>query len=98
MTVEPPPGVTGHSCSWTATNLVTPNNSTIGNSCSIQTTIGGTAQFNGEWITMEISIPPGYTCSTDCFWKMDLDLNVSHDRTTWEARIIGNPVKLVPNP
>lgn len=98
MTVEPPPGVTGHSCSWTATNLVTPNNSTSGNSCSIQTTIGGNAQFNGEWITMEISIPPDYTCSADCFWKMDLDLNVSHDRTTWEARIIGNPVKLVPNP
>ncbi|MEX0796176.1 MAG: TadE/TadG family type IV pilus assembly protein [Acidimicrobiia bacterium] len=98
MTVEPPPGVSGHSCSWTATNYVTPNNATSGNGCSIHTTVSGTAQFNGEWITMEISIPPGYNCTTDCFWKMDLDLNTSHDRTTWEARIIGNPVKLVPNP
>jgi hypothetical protein len=98
MTVEPPPGVTGYSCSWTATNYVSPSNASSGNTCSINTTISGTAQFNGEWITMEIAIPPGYTCSSDCFWKMDLDLNTSHDRTTWEARIIGNPVKLVPNP
>ncbi|MGF1616972.1 MAG: pilus assembly protein TadG-related protein [Acidimicrobiia bacterium] len=98
MTVVPPPGVSGYSCEWTATNYVTPNNATSGTGCSIHTTISGTAQFNGEWITMEISIPPGYTCSTDCFWKMNLDLNVSHDRTTWEAKIIGNPVKLVPNP
>jgi hypothetical protein len=29
---------------------------------------------------------------------MNLDLNVAHDRTTWEARVIGNPVALVPNP
>ncbi|MEX1092450.1 MAG: pilus assembly protein TadG-related protein [Acidimicrobiia bacterium] len=98
MTVEPPPGVSGHSCSWTATNFVAPNNATSGNGCSIHTTVSGAAQFNGEWITMEISIPPSYNCTTDCFWKMDLDLNTSHDRTTWEARIIGNPVKLVPNP
>jgi hypothetical protein len=101
MTVVPPPGVTGYSCSWTASDSVPPNNTTSGSGCSIQTTQAGpppVALFNGEWITMEIEIPPGYTCGADCFWKMDLDLNTSHDRTTWEARIIGNPVKLVPNP
>lgn len=98
MTVVPPPGVSGYSCSWTATATVSPTNPTSGSGCSIQTTTSGNQQYNGEWITMQIQIPAGYTCSSDCFWKMDLDLNTSHDRTTWEAKIIGNPVALVPNP
>lgn len=98
MTVLGPPGVSGYSCNWTATDVRPPSNATSGSSCTIATTISGTAQFNGEWITMEIAIPSGYTCSSDCFWKMNLALNTSHDRTTWEARIIGNPVRLVPNP
>ena len=92
MTVEPPPGVGPISCVWTATN------GQSGNTCTLNTTISGTAQFNSEWITMQIDIPSDYTCSTDCYWKMDADLNVSHDRTTWTARVIGNPVRLVPNP
>ena len=28
---------------------------------------------------------------------MNLNLQTSHDRTTWSARVIGNPVRLVPN-
>ena len=98
MTVVPPPGVTGYSCTWTATDVTSSSNPTSGSGCSIQTTVSGSARYNGEWITMNISIPASYTCSSDCFWKMDLDLNTSHDRTTWEARVIGNPVALVPNP
>jgi len=98
MTVVPPPGVTGYTCTWTATSFTLPSNPTSGSGCSIQTTVSNTARFNGEWITMDISIPPGYSCTTDCFWKMDLDLNTSHDRTTWEGKIIGNPVRLVTNP
>jgi Putative Flp pilus-assembly TadE/G-like len=99
MTVLAPPGVTGYSCSWTATQNFGPNQPTSGSSCTIQTTVNGVAQFNGEWITMNIQLPDqaNYNCTTDCFWKMDLDLNVSHDRTTWEAKVIGNPVKLTPN-
>lgn len=98
MTVLPPPGVSGYSCSWVATDVHGGSNPTSGNSCAIQTTVSGSAQYNGEWITMQIDLPSDYTCSTDCFWKMDLDLNVAHDRTTWRARVIGNPVALVPNP
>jgi hypothetical protein len=45
-----------------------------------------------------IDISPTYTCTTNCWWTMDLELNTPHDRTTWEARVIGNPVRLVPNP
>jgi hypothetical protein len=98
MTVIPPPGVSGVTCSWTATNAVSPNNPTNGSGCTIQTSSGGDSRFNGEWITMEIQIPADYTCSSDCFWKMNLALQTAHDRTTWEAKVIGNPVALVPNP
>jgi len=98
MTVVPPPGVTGYSCSWTATNNHPPNAATSGSSCAIQTSSGGNSQYNAEWITMQIQLPGNYTCTTDCFWKMNLALNTAHDRTTWEARVIGNPVALVPNP
>lgn len=102
MSVVPPPGVTGHSCTWTATNdYADPTGlvgSTSGTSCSIETSDDGDSMYNGEWVTMQIQIPANYTCSSDCFWKMNLDLVASHDRTTWEARVIGNPVALVPNP
>ena len=99
MTIVPPPGVSGYSCSWTATNLHTgPAGPLSGNTCSIETADNDDSMYNGEWITMQIGIPSNYTCSTDCFWKMNLDLVAAHDRTTWEAKVIGNPVALVPNP
>jgi hypothetical protein len=98
MTVLPPPGVSGISCSWTATDNHPPIAPTSGSSCSINTSSGGDSRYNAEWITMQIQIPADYTCDADCFWKMNLALNTAHDRTTWEARVIGNPVALVPNP
>lgn len=98
MTVLPPPGVSGYSCSWVATDVWPGGGPNSGNSCTINSTVSGNARYNGEWITMQIDLPASYTCTTDCFWKMELDLNVSHDRTTWEAKVIGNPVALVPNP
>lgn len=98
MTVLAPPGTGAISCAWTATNLVAGGGPNSGNSCTINSTVGGVAQYDGEWITMQIGIPATYSCTTDCFWKMNLALNTSHDRTTWEAKVIGNPVALVPNP
>lgn len=98
MTVLPPTGTGTISCSWTATNLVSGGGPNSGNSCTINSTVGGVAQYDGEWITMQIGIPATYNCTSDCFWKMNLALNTSHDRTTWEAKVIGNPVSLVPNP
>jgi len=97
MQVVPPPGTGSISCSWTATNVRPGGGPNSGSSCTINSTVSGTAQYDGEWITMLIDIPPTYNCTTDCFWKMNLDLNTSHDRTTWEAKVIGNPVALVPN-
>jgi hypothetical protein len=94
MTIVPPPGVPATTCSWTATN------GSSNNSCTITTTSGGNALFNSHWITVNIRLPEAnvYNCTTDCFWKVNLDLgNSSHDRTTWTANVIGNPVRLVPN-
>lgn len=97
MTVRMPDG-TVPNCSWSAENLDGAQTASGTGQCRIQTTVNGAARFNKQWITAYIDIPPTYTCSSDCFWKMNLDLNTSHDRTTWQARVIGNPVRLVPNP
>jgi len=97
MTVQTPSGATAGSCSWTS------DNGTSGSSCVITTASGSNSIFNGDWIDMIINIPSGYTCTpsangnSGCYWKMNLDLQQSHDRTTWSARVIGNPVRLVPN-
>jgi hypothetical protein len=94
MRILPPPGVPATNCSWSATN----GNS--GSNCTITTTANGNALFNSHWITVNIRLPDAnvYNCTTDCFWRVNLQLgNSSHDRTTWTAKVIGNPVHLVPN-
>ena len=97
MTVQTPSGATATGCSWTADNGLS------GSSCSITTANGAGSLFNGVWITMIIDIPSNYTCTASangnsgCYWKMNLSLQTAHDRTTWTARVIGNPVRLVPN-
>jgi hypothetical protein len=97
MTIQTPSGATATNCVWTA------DNGSNGTSCVIVTANGGGSLFNGVWITLTIDIPSNYTCdpaangNSGCYWKMNLDLNTSHDRTTWEARVIGNPIRLVPN-
>ena len=84
-------------CTWTARHDDgTPGDSGSG-SCHIQSTLHGVPQFNAQWLNATINIPSGYTCTSDCFWKMNLDMDDSQDRTTWAARVIGNPVRLVPN-
>lgn len=99
MTVVMPNGSPA-TCTWFAEDMDGNTTAPVSGLCQIDTTIGGDAQYNKRWITAYIDIPdPGvYTCGADCFWRMILDLNVSHDRTTWQARVIGNPVRLVPNP
>ena len=70
--------------------------------CKIQTAdasllTSSKSLFNGQWVTATIDIPDSYTCTTNCWWSVDLELNTPHDRTTWAARVIGNPVRLIPN-
>lgn len=95
--VKRPDGTTPQ-CDWRAEDNSGNQTASGSGNCRIRSTHNGTAQFNGQWLTAVIDIPGNYNCTTDCFWKMNLDMSGSQDRTTWTARIIGNPVRLVPNP
>jgi len=68
--------------------------------CSWQTTdtsLPDKRRFNNQWITATIEIADTYTCNgSDCFWKMNMNLSDPNERTVWRARVIGNPVRLVP--
>ncbi|MGA7228209.1 MAG: pilus assembly protein TadG-related protein [Acidimicrobiia bacterium] len=99
MTVKTPAGATA-TCDWVARNEAgTVVQSGSGN-CSIQTS-NGSSFFNGLWVTAQVDIPDSYTCNPNttsgCWWKMLIQNSQPHDRTTWAARVIGNPVRLVPN-
>ena len=55
--------------------------------------------YNAFWIRAVIDLPddPDDMCNADdCWWKMNLNLEKPSDRTTWTARVIGNPVRLLP--
>lgn len=89
-------------CDWEVTNhdftVSYPAKSGSGACQWLTTTSGGQRQFNNEWITAYIDIPDDYTCNgSDCFWYMELELSQPNERTTWRARVIGNPVRLVPS-
>jgi hypothetical protein len=94
MTVLRPDGTTAR-CEWSATNGNGSGGSFV--PCSIQTSNSGGALYNGHWITATIDIGDPYTCSTDCWFKMQIQLSEPHDRTVWTARVIGNPVRLTTN-
>jgi hypothetical protein len=95
MTVKNPAGNTA-TCDWVAKNeagTVVYSNS---GACRIKTSTPPSL-FNGLWVTAQVEIPDSYTCTTNCWWKMEIENSEPHDRTTWAAKIIGNPVRLVPN-
>ncbi|HEY6628126.1 MAG TPA: pilus assembly protein TadG-related protein [Acidimicrobiia bacterium] len=98
MTVKNPGGSTAK-CTWVAKDEAgtTIRSQTSVADCRIQTS-NGSSYFNGLWVTAQVDIPTNYTCSSNCWWKMEIQNSQPHDRTTWSARIIGNPVRLVPNP
>jgi hypothetical protein len=99
-------------CSWTVWDYrwPLPSATQVSNdsgACQWQTQVpGGTGSgvYNKEWIVATIDLPddPADMCyesgdpKDDCFWKMDLDLSQPTERTTWQARVIGNPVRLLP--
>jgi hypothetical protein len=75
----------------------------LGGVCSVRASDGG-ALYNGEWVTIRITIPDDYTCtggrnpeleSGSCWWGIRYDFGgAATDTTTWQARIEGNPVHL----
>lgn len=91
-------------CTWTATRGDTgatwssPVSGSSTSTCRIQTEFFAgttTSRYNNSDLRIEIDLT-GYTCSTNCWWKVRLFYpGGGTDTTTWEARIEGNPVKLV---
>ena len=78
-------------CSWTSTNSSYPGG-TLG-SCDIPTS---GSRFNNHNIKISIDLPATYACGADCWWKIDYNYPATtQDTTTWSARIVGNPVRLV---
>jgi hypothetical protein len=58
--------------------------------------------YDSQWITFEIPIPNDYTCDTStalgCWAKLDYTYGPGasvSDTTTWEAFILGDPVRLI---
>ncbi len=96
-------------CSWTVWNYneSTPVPSLDGSGpCEWLTSIAGQNDgvYNEMWISVIIDLPtdPALMCedymlpTQNCFWTMDLDLAEPTERTVWRARVIGNPVRLLP--
>jgi len=97
-------------CSWTVWNhnLTSQSQSPGSGACTWQTTDtsrpGDRRVYNEQWIVALIDLPddpaamcnPALPSDRQCFWKMELDLSDPTERTTWRARVIGNPVRLIP--
>lgn len=91
------PDGTQPTCSWTSTNGEERDDV---DDCHIEI---GAQRFNAEWLYVRIPIPDPdeYTCDPGgalpgCWWKIRIESNLQPtDRTTWTARITGDPVRLV---
>ncbi len=104
-------GYTATSLTWRSergtTNSGASNcNGRTGASSAITTNTGGSSNFNGCWVTIEIPIPSTYTAPLPPgepeagWWKIRYVMggstsSTSFDVTTWQVRIRGNPVHLV---
>ncbi len=99
------PSPTG--CSYTskarasATNFPAPLDTTItaGNPCSFVTynSSSGGKYYDGKWLTIDVTISPTYSCTTDCWWTAyykGTSTVTASDRTTWVVDVLGNPVHL----
>jgi hypothetical protein len=56
-------------------------------------------RFDGDWIELKFDVPTGYSCAGDCWvtvrYQMDAGADVT-ERTTWTARVDGQPIHLLP--
>ena len=66
-----------------------------GSGCYLEITA---KEYNNQWIDFRFAIDPGYTCSSDCWVFVDYNLTAADpfERTTWTARVDGQPIHLVP--
>jgi len=92
------PSGTAPACTWTAKEHNGGGTASgTESSCVIQTSKGGGgSRFNNWLVTIRVSLPAGYTCAADCWWKIYYNYpGKTADTTTWAAAIEGNPVRLV---
>ena len=80
---------------------------TTGTPCSVTTRDAGGTIYNGLWLDVSITLPAGYNCTTDCWWKIryrftGLSLPLPGDppatptdRTTYVVRVSGDPVRVI---
>ena len=109
ITIQPPVDGSGAAatCNWfrdvngsevplatagTAASISGAGNCTLSNLTS--------ADFNDRLIQLEIPLPGDYSChdavNADCWWTMGYSFPAGNpdDTTTWQAKILGNPVHL----
>jgi hypothetical protein len=62
--------------------------------CNVVTT---GSPYNDHLVEIKVSLGDAYSCNAgNCWWKIRYNYGgTTQDTTTWEARIEGNPVKLV---
>ena len=84
------PDGNGPSCTWTSTD----GHSGSSPTCDIDIS---SYNFDDDHMQIRIDIDGAYTCTTDCWWEINVGYSSSsaQDTTTWSAHIEGNPVKLV---
>jgi hypothetical protein len=95
--------VNGSSYQYATFNWTSDDGRSGNNVTQIQTSVGGSAQFNNRVLTISIPLATTYG-QTDLtpvgetepgWWKIEYETNASNDTTTWEVGITGNPVHLV---
>ena len=91
------------SMSWSATKVATSDVGPCpsGSGTAITTFTGGTKQYNGCWLTINVVVPTSYTAPQHGWWKIRYvtgsgSTDMSTDLTTWMVDIRGNPVHLIP--
>ncbi|HEX9853904.1 MAG TPA: pilus assembly protein TadG-related protein [Acidimicrobiia bacterium] len=56
-------------------------------------------RFNNQWVEFRFDIPSTYTCAIDCWLRVTYNFAPTAtvtERTTWGARINGQPIHLLP--
>lgn len=95
--------VNGSSYTYATFNWTSDDGRSGTNVTQIQTSVGGSPQFNNRVLTISIPLATTYG-TTDLtpvgetepgWWKIEYETNNSNDTTTWEVGITGNPVHLV---
>lgn len=67
--------------------------------CFLKTSeVGNTKIYNGDWVEFRFIVPDSYTCSAahNCWVLVNYDLSDPSERTTWAARVDGQPIHLLP--